>query len=301
MFSHGNGLIGYHWFLLQDVPATYETTGVAFLAFWIFQFAFADTCSTITSGAMIGRTGFAGDLLYSVAVSGFIYPIIGHWAWGPDGFLATMGSAGYFLPSHHAMFREGLAQSMERQADLKVVGQLSSSAEALAALDRSGASMVLLDVNLGTERAIDFVAAAKRKGFDGHVLVVTAGTSDQEAVQLIQAGVSGIVHKSHSTEELCNAIRRIAHGENCLESQYLAPLFRAVDRSRPSSTRRLEERERKVLRLILQGLTNRQIAEQLDVTEGAIKSALRQLFGRLGVRTRAQLVKVALEQYRDQL
>src|SRR6266480_1823668 len=98
MFSHGNGLIGYHWFFLQGVPATYETSGVAFLAFWLFQFAFADTCSTITSGAMIGRTGFVGDLIYSFAVSGFIYPIVGHWAWGPDGFLATMGSQGNFLP-----------------------------------------------------------------------------------------------------------------------------------------------------------------------------------------------------------
>ncbi|HTD21105.1 MAG TPA: ammonium transporter [Terriglobales bacterium] len=99
MFSHGNGFIGYHWFFLQNAPATYETTGVAFLAVWIFQFAFADTCSTITSGAMIGRTGFVGDLLYSVAVSGFIYPIIGHWAWGPDGWLANMGSDGNFFPS----------------------------------------------------------------------------------------------------------------------------------------------------------------------------------------------------------
>jgi Amt family ammonium transporter len=99
MFSHGNGLIGHNWFFLRDVPATYETSGVAFLAFWLFQFAFADTCSTITSGAMIGRTSFVGDLLYSVAVSGFIYPIIGHWAWGPDGFLATMGSDGNFLAS----------------------------------------------------------------------------------------------------------------------------------------------------------------------------------------------------------
>jgi len=99
MFSHGNGFIGYHWFFLQDAPATYETTGVAFLAVWIFQFAFADTCSTITSGAMIGRTGFVGDLLYSVAVSGFIYPIIGHWAWGPDGWLALMGSDGHVWPS----------------------------------------------------------------------------------------------------------------------------------------------------------------------------------------------------------
>src|SRR6266540_2787991 len=97
MFSHGNGLIGYHWFFLQGVPATYESSGVAFLAFWLFQFAFADTCSTITSGAMIGRTGFVGDLLYSLGVSGFIYPIIGHWSWGPDGFLATMGTEGHFL------------------------------------------------------------------------------------------------------------------------------------------------------------------------------------------------------------
>src|SRR5437763_5618313 len=99
MFSHGNGFIGYHWFFLQGAPATYESTGVAFLAVWIFQFAFADTCSTITSGAMIGRTGFAGDLLYSFCVTGFIYPIIGHWAWRPDGWLATMGSPGYVFPS----------------------------------------------------------------------------------------------------------------------------------------------------------------------------------------------------------
>jgi Amt family ammonium transporter len=106
MFSHGNGFIGYHWFFLQGAPATYEGTGVAFLAVWIFQFAFADTCSTITSGAMIGRTGFVGDLLYSLAVSGFIYPIIGHWAWGPDGFLATMGSAGYFLPTLGQSFHD---------------------------------------------------------------------------------------------------------------------------------------------------------------------------------------------------
>jgi len=99
MFSHGNGFIGYHWFFLQGAPATYESSGVAFLAFWLFQFAFADTCSTITSGAMIGRTGFVGDLLYSFAVSGFIYPIIGHWAWGPDGWLALMGSEGHAFTS----------------------------------------------------------------------------------------------------------------------------------------------------------------------------------------------------------
>ena len=90
MFGEGNGLIGHQYFLLHGAPATYGSTGVAFLAFWLFQFAFADTCSTITSGAMVGRTGFKGDLLYSIGVSGFIYPIFGHWVWGPGGWLGTM-------------------------------------------------------------------------------------------------------------------------------------------------------------------------------------------------------------------
>ena len=102
MFGAGNGFIGWHdpngttsWFFLQGgaAMALYGGTGVPVLAHWIFQFAFADCASTICSGTMIGRTGFWGDIIYSVGVSGFIYPIIGHWAWGPDGFLATMGSA----------------------------------------------------------------------------------------------------------------------------------------------------------------------------------------------------------------
>src|SRR5260370_40642875 len=87
MFGKGHGIIDLHYFFIDHGPATYESTGVPMLAFWLFQFAFADTCSTIPSGAMLGRTGFIGDLLYSVGVSGFIYPIFGHWAWGPDGWL----------------------------------------------------------------------------------------------------------------------------------------------------------------------------------------------------------------------
>ncbi|HEY5002485.1 MAG TPA: ammonium transporter [Ktedonobacteraceae bacterium] len=91
MFEPGTGFIGTHGFLLMGLPTTYGTTGIPLLAFWVFQFAFADTASTITSGAMIGRCGFWGDILYSIGVTGFIYPIIGHWSWGPDGWLAIAG------------------------------------------------------------------------------------------------------------------------------------------------------------------------------------------------------------------
>src|SRR3954453_13601221 len=91
-FGAGNGLIGHQFFFLHGMTDSYGTTGVAFLAFFLFQFAFADTASTITSGAMVGRTGFKGDILYSICVSGFIYPIFGHWVGGPGGWLGnTMG------------------------------------------------------------------------------------------------------------------------------------------------------------------------------------------------------------------
>ncbi|HEY7172515.1 MAG TPA: ammonium transporter [Vicinamibacterales bacterium] len=92
MFEPGNGFIGTTGFFLNGLADTYGTTGVPLLAYWVFQFAFADTCSTITSGAMVGRCGFVGDILYSIGVTGFIYPIIGHWGWGPDGWLATLST-----------------------------------------------------------------------------------------------------------------------------------------------------------------------------------------------------------------
>jgi ammonium transporter, Amt family len=115
MFGAGNGFIGWHdpngtqsWFFLKGVTAftTYGGTGVPVLAHWVFQFAFADCASTICSGTMIGRTDFIGDILYSICVSGFIYPIVGHWAWGPDGFLYLMGSDGHFLPSFGMNFHD---------------------------------------------------------------------------------------------------------------------------------------------------------------------------------------------------
>jgi Amt family ammonium transporter len=90
MFEPGTPWIGTQGFFLSGLPSTYLTTGIPVLGFWVFQFAFADTASTITSGAMIGRCGFWGDILYSIGVTGFIYPIIGHWTWGPDGWLALL-------------------------------------------------------------------------------------------------------------------------------------------------------------------------------------------------------------------
>jgi len=109
MFGEGNAFVGWHalghpeqsYIFMSGVNvwSTYTTTGVPVFAHYLFQFAFADCASTICSGAMVGRTRFIGDVIYSIGVSGFIYPIFGHWCWGPDGFLATMGTQGHFLAS----------------------------------------------------------------------------------------------------------------------------------------------------------------------------------------------------------
>ncbi len=205
------------------------------------------------------------------------------------------------LIDDHAMFRDGLARVLDKEADFTVTEQVGSATEGLAILETSGANLVLLDVDLGAERALDFVRGARGSGFEGQILVVTAGISDQEAVQLVQAGVSGIVHKHHSTDVLCRAIRQIAAGEAFMEQAYLAPLFRAVDRTRTAKRATLTDRDRTVMRGILQGLSNREIAGKLDISEGAVKASVRHVCEKLGVRTRSQLVKVALEQYKDQL
>src|SRR5262249_37185462 len=150
-------------------------------------------------------------------------------------------------------------------------------------------------------RALGFVERAKKASFEGQILVVTAGISGQEAVQLVQAGIAGILHKQHSTRSLCDAIRKVVAGEACVESEEVTSIFRSLDQTRTKARPRLTERDRVVLQHILEGLSNKEIGELLGISEGAVKGSLRQLFDKLGVRTRAQLVKIALTHLRDQL
>ncbi len=201
----------------------------------------------------------------------------------------------------HAMFREGLVRMLEKEARFHVAGQAGSAADALGMLAEVNPAVVLLDVDLGAERAIDFVLGARRSRFEGHILAVTAGMSDAEAIQLVQAGVTGIVHKHHSIDILRDTILVVAKGEVSIENTYLAPVLRSMDRTRKPKTPMLTPRDKSVVSAVLQGLTNREIATRLGISEGAIKASLRHVCAKLGVRTRSQLVKVALEQYKDQL
>ena len=183
--------------------------------------------------------------------------------------------------------------------DITVVGTCATAAEGLAVLRDLKPSVVLLDFDLGTGRAFDFLDGAA--GCEVRILILTAGVGEAEAVRLVKAGVAGILHKQNTPDMLRKTIHEVAAGGVCIENHYLKPLFPA---SMSPGLRRGSSpgRDKAILRDgVCKGWRIRRLAASWTFRGGAVKSALRHLFQKLGVRTRAQLVKVALEEYRDQL
>lgn len=202
----------------------------------------------------------------------------------------------------HALFRDGLVRLLESEPDIEVVAACSTVNEALAALSGGEIDLVLLDYDLGSETGARFLLRSAEMGFRGRVLVVTAGLSDSESTTLLRYGATGIFPKHSPPDLLGKAIRKVVQGEVWLDQRYLQALIQEAKSAGPEDRpRRLSERERQVLRAVFEGASNKEIAVRLQVSESSVKATLQQLFLKTGVRTRSQLVRVALEQYRDYL
>jgi two-component system, NarL family, nitrate/nitrite response regulator NarL len=204
------------------------------------------------------------------------------------------------LVDDHASFAEGVARALSAEPDLEV-SYCNTIAEALAALERQPVDIVLLDHDLGAERASQFLPRASQRDFAGRVLIVTAWVSDIEAKRLLRQGVAGIFVKESPLGTLAEAIRLVHGGGVWLDRRYRN--LSATDPGEESASQRpgFNERERRVLRLVLEGLSNKAIATQLQISESYVKALIQSLFGKTGVRTRGQLVRVVLEHYQDQL
>jgi DNA-binding NarL/FixJ family response regulator len=205
------------------------------------------------------------------------------------------------LVDDHALFREGLARLLGAEEDFEVAAHCASVSAGLGALAAAKVDVVLLDVDLGDERGVDFLAEARRQGFDGPVLVVTAGMADTEAALLMARGAAGIFLKQDSAQLLAEGIRTVAQGRAWLDQRQLASLLGVRQARHAGEPRGLTEREREVLRGVFDGLANKEIAARLQASESAVKAVLQQLFRKTGVRTRGQLVRVALERYAREL
>ncbi len=200
----------------------------------------------------------------------------------------------------HALFRESLSRLLSAESDCRVTAQCSSVEEALRCLERPDFDLILLDYELGDRRGNEVVAAARHMGLKAKILIVTVGLTRTEIRQMMSAGVSGIFLKNNSPEELLSAIQAVLKGESWLDPKYQQALgdIQATEISRRS---RFTERDRLVLRCVFEGLSNKEIAERLKISESAVKASLQQLFSKTGVRTRSQLVRVALEHHRREL
>jgi two-component system nitrate/nitrite response regulator NarL len=206
------------------------------------------------------------------------------------------------LVDDHALFRESVSRLLQAEPGFEVVAECSSGAEGMRIIESREVDIVLLDVDLGQERVTDFLETLHTKRFKGKVLLVTAGVNENEVPSLIRKGISGIFLKHGSPALLVQGIRETMEGKALFEQDLLRRAFESAQESnRLQSRARLTERERRVLSYIFEGLANKQIGDRLQISESAVKASLQQLFAKTGVRTRSQLVRIALEQYRDQL
>lgn len=199
-----------------------------------------------------------------------------------------------YLIDDHALFREGLHRLLAGDPAWEMVGQSGNIKDALEALRSIHVDVLILDYDLGEQTAVHVMERLKEIDFTGKVLLVTAGLPDRDALQLIRAGISGIFHKHHPPEALERCIREVAQGQVLIDQRYLQSLVSAEE---SASLPTLTERERLIMRSLLEGLSNKEIGADLGISESAVKAALQQLFAKTGVRTRSQLVRLALESY----
>jgi DNA-binding NarL/FixJ family response regulator len=202
----------------------------------------------------------------------------------------------------HTLFRESIARLLAADSGFEIIGHCASSREALPLLTERSVDILLLDFDLGAENGLDLLRVARERGFQGKVLVVTAGIDRARAAELIETGIAGVFMKHNSAASLARGIRDVMAGQVWFDQELFAGAWSAGARAAPTAgPARLTDRERLVVSGVLEGLANKQIAARLGVSESSVKASLQQLFSKMGVRTRSQLVRVVLERHRGEL
>jgi two-component system, NarL family, nitrate/nitrite response regulator NarL len=203
------------------------------------------------------------------------------------------------LVDDHSLFRESLVRLLESESDFSVVDHCAAVGRAVEVILRDSVDVVLLDYDLGEERGIDLLRALDVCQKSAKVLIVTAGMNDRITMDVLNAGVAGVLYKHSDPSQLVDAIRKIARGEMWLDKDAVRSLLSGAQSvaAEVPAARPLTVRQQEVLSGILDGLTNKEIAWNLKVSESSIKAVIQELFHKAGVRTRSQLVRVAIEKH----
>lgn len=202
-----------------------------------------------------------------------------------------------FLVDDHEMVRRGVADLLDAEPDLAVVGQASSVSEALARVPALRPDLVVLDVRLPDGNGVELCRELRSMLPELTCLMLTSYTDEEAMLEAILAGAGGYVIKDIKGMELLSAVRTVGAGRSLLDNRAAAALMNRFRASveKPGPVAGLTGQERTLLDLIGEGLTNRQIAERMFLAEKTVKNYVSRVLAKLGMQRRTQAAVLATE------
>src|ERR1700681_711363 len=200
------------------------------------------------------------------------------------------------LVDAHPLFREGIGRLLASEPDFEVLTDCGTDSDARAIVEQSAIDVILLDFDLGGADGLGLLSKFREAGWKGRVLMVTAGMTPEESSLALRLGASGIFLKNNSPSALAQAIRIVAAGGTWIDQTVTQLIAESVVQDQdPSEHEPLTEREQQVLQGVCEGLANKEIGALIGISLSGVKTTLQQLFEKTRVRTRGQLVRIALE------
>ncbi len=198
------------------------------------------------------------------------------------------------IADDHRLFREGLARVLNDTAEMSVVASVSDGADAIARAAALRPDVALLDINMARVDGIEAARQIHLAQPETHILMLTVSENAEHLFAAVRAGARGYLLKSMGSDELMDAIRRVNAGEAIIAPSMAAKLLDEFAALSTDSERRetggeeLTARERAVLRLIAQGMTNKEIGAALSLSPHTVKAHLRNILDKLHLRSRSE-------------
>ena len=193
------------------------------------------------------------------------------------------------IADDHHLVRQGFRAMLERLPSMQVVAEASTGQEAVEQYARHQPDILLLDLRLPDMCGVDVIRAVREKFLIARIIVLTTYDGDDEIYQSLQAGAKAYLLKDVTLEELADCIEKVHRGQTCVPPPVAAKL------AERTASPELTERELEVLRRMVAGRSNKEIAADLDITEGTVKTHVNHVLDKLGVHDRTQAVVTALK------
>jgi two-component system, NarL family, response regulator DevR len=199
-----------------------------------------------------------------------------------------------FLLDDHEIVRRGLRELLESEGDITVVGEAGTAEEALARIPATAPQVAVLDVRLPDGDGVEVCREVRSRHPEIQCLMLTSYADDEALFSAIMAGASGYVLKQVKGSDLIDGVRRVAAGESLLDPSVTRRVLERL-RTKPEDDELsgLTEQERRILDLIAEGLTNRQIGERMFLAEKTIKNYVSNLLSKLGMSRRSEAAAYA--------